>query len=510
MIKLSAKLLDLAVNAIVTHGYGDFFPDPPELNVVLANWDDVRAELSELDLDTYRGYDHVAAFAPKSRLNIRRVVLLHPYDLLLYTALVLALRDGISKFRLRAEEKRVFSYRAERAGDDVLYNDSPSYTDFKDRVTEVVNRQKGIFVGVSDIADFYPRIYHHRLVNALQACCGRMSQDYIRALEKMLARFSDGASYGIPIGPAASRPLGEATLIDVDSTLMSYHIDFVRFTDDYVIFADSPEGAEYGIRVLAETLFLNHGLTLQTAKTKVLPGSEYVRYHLAPHSEKEEGRRKLLEIVGGDEYKIPKYEDLDEDQKKEVDALNLSEMLQEALAEGHNVDYREVSFILGRLSALRMPELIPIVLDNLERLNPVAHSIAAFFREFTKLNRRTREKVTSTLLNPILNDRTASEYYSVWVLSLFHDHPDWDHAEDLIRIFREAHSDVVRRFAALALATSGTRAEAIQMTKHLGSASSLSRTAILMATSKMGTDERKHLQKSLRLGALLEKYCMQT
>jgi hypothetical protein len=36
--------------------------------------------------------------------------------------------------------------------------------------------------------------------------------------------------------------------------------------------------------------------------------------------------------------------------KQEVDGLNLSEMLREALAEGQNVDYREVSFILGRLS----------------------------------------------------------------------------------------------------------------------------------------------------------------
>jgi hypothetical protein len=111
-------------------------------------------------------------------------------------------------------------------------------------------------------------------VNALQAAAGLSKQDHIRALEKMLFRFSDGASYGIPIGPSASRPLAEAVLVDVDSTLMSYRIDFIRFTDDFVIFAATPEDAEYGIRILAETLFLNHGLTLQTAKTKVLTAKE--------------------------------------------------------------------------------------------------------------------------------------------------------------------------------------------------------------------------------------------
>ena len=53
---------------------------------------------------------------------------------------------------------------------------------------------------------------------------------------------------------------------------------------------------------------------------------------------------------------------------KEIDAYNLVEMLTDALSEGENVDYQEVSFILGRLSSLQKPELIGIVLENLDRL----------------------------------------------------------------------------------------------------------------------------------------------
>jgi hypothetical protein len=365
MLKLDEALLDLALEAVVNHGYGDFFPDPTELGIVIANWDTLRPILAEFDLDTYTGYDRITTFAPKSRLNIRKVALLHPFDLLIYTALVLALRDEITAARLPQAESRVFSYRADGAPPGVLYNDSPSYSEFKESVNARVVEGPNRFVGITDIADFYPRIYQHRLVNALQGAAGANKQDEIRALEKMLYRFSEGASYGIPIGPPASRLLGEAVLIDVDSTLMSYGIDFIRFTDDFVIFAKSPQEAEYGLRVLGETLFQNHGLTLQTAKTKVLPSGEYSATYLTPHTEKEEARRKLLEIVG--EYdEAASYEDLDESQKKEVDALNLSEMLKEALAEGQNVDYREVSFILGRLSALQKPELVPIVINNLE------------------------------------------------------------------------------------------------------------------------------------------------
>ena len=378
---------------------------------MIANWDDLRPFLATLDFDTYTGYDRIDTFAPKSRLNIRRVALLHPFDLLFYTGLVLALRDDITGARLPPNEGRVFSYRADGAASGRLYNDSPSYSDFKQFAKDRVDSNPSGFVSITDIADFYPRVYQHRLVNALQAAAGATKQDQIRAFEKMLFRFSDGASYGIPIGPPASRPLAEAVLIDVDSTLMSYRIDFIRFTDDFVVFATTPGEAEYGIRILGETLFLNHGLTLQTAKTKVMPTTDYVQAYLTSHTEKEEARRKLLDIVG--EYdEAASYEDLTDENKKMVDELNLSEMLEAALAEGQNVDFREVSFILGRLSALQKPELIPIVLGNLERLYPVAHSVASFFKQFSALDKETRENVAKALLAPILELDSArpSEY----------------------------------------------------------------------------------------------------
>jgi hypothetical protein len=422
MVKLNAGLLDRALEAIKTHGYGSFFPEPPEFGVVDANWSQVREELAQIDLDVYEGYEPIRLFAPKSRLNVRWVALLHPFDLIFYTALVLALRDDISASRLPAREKRVFSYRAEGAKSGVLYNvKQEGFRKFKERVAKWGERNPNAFVGLADIADFYPRIYQHRLKNALLAASDQSRHPYIRALEKLLTKFSEGGvSYGVPVGPAASRLLGEAVLIDIDNTLISYDIDFARFVDDFVIFADRPEETEHGIRVLGETLFVNHGLTLQTSKTRILPIAEYLEKHLTAHSEKEQARRALLALFG-DDYEVKRYEDLTDAEKKEVDAFNLSEMLAEALAEGEHVDFREVSFILGRLSALQKPELIPIVLDSLERLYPVAHSIAAFFKGFQHLDPSTRRKVARTILKPILEDTRSkpSEYYCMWTLSVF-------------------------------------------------------------------------------------------
>ncbi len=459
------------------------------------------------ELNDYDGYAPIRSFAPKSRLSVRRVTLLHPFDFILYTSLVLRLKDGISKSRLPAD--KVFSYRTEKTKPRQLYSPSPSLREFKAAAAKKIESRAGLFVGMTDIADFFPRIYHHRLINALEATSSNAVRGHVRALEKMLSRFSGGTSYGIPIGPPASRVLAEAVLIDVDSTLVSYGIDFIRFVDDYVIFAEKPNDAEYGIRILGETLFLNHGLTLQTAKTRVIPAVEYLGKHLTLHSQKEQDRRRLFDVLGDSMYESVSYEDLDVEQKREIDTYNLVEMLQEALAEGENVDYQEVAFILGRLSSLQKPELIPIVRDNLERLYPVADAVSKFFGEFKNLPRDQYEEIGSVILRPLLENAETrpSDFYIIWILNVFAQHERWDHGDELLRVFRETNSDAVRRYAALALAKSGSRAQAIAIKEYLNSGSPLSRTAMLFATAKLGTDERQFLRKSLRLSDPFEKFC---
>ena len=161
MLNLTPRELDNALAAIKRHGYGDFFPEPPEFALIQKDWSEVRDELAKIDLDIYEGYDVMFAFAPKSRVNVRRVALLHPYDTVLYTALVLALREGITASRLRPEENRIFSYRADGADEGVLYHEEPSYRDFREAVVGRVSSTADQYVGITDIADLYHRIYQH-------------------------------------------------------------------------------------------------------------------------------------------------------------------------------------------------------------------------------------------------------------------------------------------------------------------------------------------------------------
>jgi hypothetical protein len=240
------------------------------MSVVVENWPSIRAELADIDLDTYRGYDKVAAFAPKSRLNVRRVSLLHPYDLIFLTALVLEVRDGSPHRGYLPMRIACFPIAPSKSGRTNCTPKLRDISDFRDAVEKRVQEGRSNFVGITDIGDFYPRIYQHRLVNALQAANDSSRYEYIRVLEKMLDRLA-GASYGIPVGPAASRVLGEAVLIDVDSTLLSSGIDFIRFTDDFVVFSDTPVDAEYGIRILGETLFSTTGSHSRLRRRKFFP-----------------------------------------------------------------------------------------------------------------------------------------------------------------------------------------------------------------------------------------------
>ena len=152
-----------------------------------------------------------------------------------------------------------------------LYNSRGEYGLYVEQLKKKANKPNIKFIGVADIADFYPRIYQHRLENVLQTVAkNQRGTDVARVLgRKLISNLMERNSYGIPVGPYASRILAEAVLIDVDSYLYSHHVDFVRWVDDFNIFCKSEYEVQSNLFRLGEWLYSNHGLTLQSAKTKI-------------------------------------------------------------------------------------------------------------------------------------------------------------------------------------------------------------------------------------------------
>lgn len=519
---LTTTELDNARDAINHHGFSTMLPPPPEWEIVNSNWDTVRAALEKIDLDTYEPFKLTKVFAPKNRANIRVVHLLHPQDLIIYTALVLIARDDIEKNRISKKSKRVFSYRADTNSKNTLYEIKNSHEKYRLQLEIKADTPSSKYVAIADIADFFPRIYQHRLENVLESISSTQRvRDVARVLvKKLISNLMSRNSYGIPVGPYASRVLAEAVLIDVDSSLQSKGVNFVRWVDDYNIFCSSEYEAQSILFHLGEWLYSNHGLTLQTAKTKILPIETFKREILLRHESELTDRDTAVNLLR--EFRFG-YEDAaeedDEPSEEEVQklleffqAVDLHAMLEQSLSDTTLVDYEAVTYVLTKIP--RIPGLdetiknnvLDLVIDNAELLYPAAEQIAKFVLSFDSLTNKDRKKIAKKLLNPLKSKRNPPPpYYAMWVLHIFSSSALWNHSEEIFKVYSEASSEIIKRLAALVVFISGTRAHALAIKDDYTNASPLLKMAILYASKKLGVDERKHWKLSQNINGAIEK-----
>jgi hypothetical protein len=524
MFNLTTQELDAAVAAISHHGYSTMLPSPPEWAILTSNWASIRDSIERIDLDVYEPFKPLKIFAPKNRANIRLLHLLHPQDLIIYTALVLIAKADIEAGRIPLTAKRVFSYRADVRKPNELYDSRGTYESYQQQLKVRAAKPKVRYAAVADIADFYSRIYQHRLENVIESVAtSQRVRDVARVLvKKFIANIMGRDSYGIPVGPYASRLLAEALLIDVDASLQAQGVDFVRWVDDYSIFCRTEYEAQSVLFSLGEWLFSKHGLTLQSAKTDILTIEDYRRKHLFDHGEQLTDRDTVVNILR--EFRIG-YEGATGDSEDElVDEAEVEEalavlqgtdlkgMLEASLEDTELVDYQAVTYALTKLP--RIPgapsglkrEVLHLVIDNAELLYPVAEHIATYVLSFNDLSRAEQKQIAGKLLKPLKSKRNPPPpYYAMWVLHVFASAPEWNHAQDIVKLYAEATSEVVKRFAALAIHASGTRSQALAVKDQYTAASPLLRLAILFATKKLGSDERKHWRLAQGVNGSLEK-----
>ena len=165
---LTEQELQSAFEALEHHGYSGLVPFPPEWQTVRDHWDEIKTRIAGFDLDEYRPNSPMVMFAPKSRATVRPVCLLHPVDILIYSALTLIVKDDLEAQRIELQKRRVFSYRA-NAEPNRFYAPQPTFQDFRGASRTKAELVGTKIVAVADIADFFPRIYHHRLENVIQA-----------------------------------------------------------------------------------------------------------------------------------------------------------------------------------------------------------------------------------------------------------------------------------------------------------------------------------------------------
>jgi hypothetical protein len=187
-----------------------------------------------------------------------------------FLSLVISIGEDIEKRRVGANS--VFSYRFKPDHESgTLFDRAVGWQQFQ--MAAKASAKEHEFVLRCDISDFYSRIYHHRLENALIRATER--GDIVRRVMKLVGAIAAGPSYGLPVGGPAARLLSELLLNGVDRLLITAGIKFIRFVDDYIIFADSREDAHSALIRLSQLLLSNEGLSLQKAKTRILSAGEF-------------------------------------------------------------------------------------------------------------------------------------------------------------------------------------------------------------------------------------------
>jgi hypothetical protein len=398
MLTLRPPTLDWALEHVSRFGDTDVFPTPFEYLAIQHDWSQLRDYLSDQNVIDWRVRPHRTLLAPKGRYAFRAVTQLDPLDLLIFTATVKEIAGDIESCRVPLEDNVVFSYRYCEDPEGRFFNRDVNYRSFLEAARSILSEDPSIsHVATADIADFYPRIYLHRLENALQSSIS--SAPHISAVMHLLSGWNGTETFGIPVGNAASRLLAEITISDIDEALLANGVPFIRFNDDYRIFALSHSEAYRQLTFLADVLFRNHGLTLQPSKTTILPSHEFIERFLSTPLERElnslhERFEEIVEVLGLDNwYESIDYDDLSQQEKERVDALNLVELYYEELQGGTEPDFPVIRFILRRLGQLSDDALVDDVLSNLERLHPVFPDIIRYLQNLRTLPPEERVRI---------------------------------------------------------------------------------------------------------------------
>lgn len=271
---------------------------PPTLDLALA-WKRVKADLPhcvfvrhpfELDLiekdltgwlsqlktllddGKYRPQPMVVCDVPKGKGAIRPGAHLSLNDRIVFAACVGASLPYIHSALSWAQGVVDFSYVLSDATDDAewLRNQFDGWKKFEqstlaalsDNVTHVI---------FTDITGYYENIVLETLMSDLRQVGA--PEKVVVQLSSMLNKWTEAPGRGLPQGHSPSDILGKVYLNSVDESLRNLGIAHLRYVDDFRILCSSEVEAKIALMELTK-LLRKRGLSLQTAKTYILPVAE--------------------------------------------------------------------------------------------------------------------------------------------------------------------------------------------------------------------------------------------
>jgi hypothetical protein len=164
---LSRVSIDRAIDHICRYGDTDIFPHLLEIAFLQDRKEDIVHELTRLDIDQFQPHQSVEARAPKSRYGFRLANQLLLTDALVLTASVIEIGGDLELKKASSGEFGPFAYRFSDTGGASLFQPDRTYKDWLDWQRTQLIVGDFAYVIFTDVADFYQRIYFHRLESSL-------------------------------------------------------------------------------------------------------------------------------------------------------------------------------------------------------------------------------------------------------------------------------------------------------------------------------------------------------
>ena len=495
-----------AILNICTHGDTDIFPFPIENHIFKDHIDDTISLLETLhgNFDEYISKyspQNESTFAAIGYTGFRWATQLDPIWNAYLLGLVISIGDIIESQRIEIIRKRVFSYRYhyDPISHDVFRKDV-GWAEFQARSRELAQKNK--YILICDIADFYGRIYHHRLDNCFRT--SGVEPDIYRKINELLMNISQNRSYGLPVGGPAARMLAEFLLIRTDRLLDNDGIEFCRFADDYHIFAPSREIAYKHLVRISELLQNNEGLTLQKMKTRILSSSEFLAFSNAkPGDEIDSEATSFLSSVRlrYDPYSPSAEEDYRR-LAEEIGRFDIIGMLTREMAKSRIHEaitrklIRSIKFLEPNVRATTMRSLV----DNISVLAPVFPTVMRLLRElFFDLPGDIRLYISEQIRKLFSEDSglltlKLNISYALRVLAQDHSH---ENEALLSQLYPKIQDRMVRRDIILIMANWNCVHWISDVKSRFTSLDVWERRAFIVA-SYILTDEGKHWRKSMK------------
>ncbi|MCK3780745.1 RNA-directed DNA polymerase [Ensifer sesbaniae] len=499
------KFFRAAISNIQKYGDTDIFPFPVENRILSDEADNVVKRLTEAhanfnDYFSSSSPEDIRSMVPVHHTGFRWGAQLDPFWNAYFLGCVLSIAEKIETTRI--DENFVYSYRINKDTylEGKIFRTDVSWRHFIERTIKKTKEYE--YVVICDIADCYSRISHHKLENSLKF----INADHAvqKSILQYLGFLTEKRSSGLPIGGPAARILAELSINNIDQYLHGRSIDFVRYADDYHLFATNKKEAYEFLFSISEFLD-NEGLGLQRAKTRIVSAAEYERISSSILGNEEADKSPIQKLMSlnlrYDPYApnaVEKYAEL----KGKLAEIDIVGLLNDQLAQSkiHIASARRIVSALSAVDKEAQYGAIISILDNMDSLFPIgANVFIAIADVFGNLSVEQQDEVCERLTTIYDSGHEISgiEAFVAYIVRIIGKRKNIKNQRWLTRCYDRQTSPLVRRDIIIVFANWENVQWLSMYRRRFEAAGAWERRAFILASYSM-SDEGSHWRQGAK------------